>query len=297
MKNLLLALTCFLAAHQAFAKFTIGTFNVRNFDYDERERIKTDKVQLAGLLKALKVDFLGLNEIDNKQEFEKLVATQLPGYEVKLSECGGAHGQHVGFLYNTSVVKFVSFKEDLTVSDPGGTSGGCYAGSRPLGIGEFQFVGSNEKFFALIAHTKSGGQTSSIQKRQRQYEIIGNVAAGLMKTNKNVLIMGDLNSTGFLDKQEDYKNLTALTQKTGIINLSAKTACSAYWWGGTEDGIETPSLLDHVMASPNMIKTSVTQTTLFSHCAALACKESPIAALGVTYKTVSDHCPQTATIR
>ncbi len=37
---------------------TIGAYNIRNFDYDERSRIKTNKQELSLLLSSLKFDVL-----------------------------------------------------------------------------------------------------------------------------------------------------------------------------------------------------------------------------------------------
>ena len=97
----------------AWAKLTIGTFNIRNFDYDERSQVYTNKPALKDILGNLKFDLLGVNEINNIAEFDKFVTTNFSQYETQLSTCGGAHGQRLGFAFNKNKLnlnfKFVFF--------------------------------------------------------------------------------------------------------------------------------------------------------------------------------------------
>ena len=65
-----LTLLALLASLSIQASITIGAYNIRNFDYDERYRIRTDKPQLSVMLKNLKVDVLSVEEVVNKAEFE-----------------------------------------------------------------------------------------------------------------------------------------------------------------------------------------------------------------------------------
>jgi endonuclease/exonuclease/phosphatase family metal-dependent hydrolase len=278
---------------------TIGTYNIRNFDYDQRYRITTDKTELSNILKNLNVDVLSVEEINNTAEWEKFIQTKMPGYGTELSRCGGAHGQRLGFLYNSKKVELLSFHEDLDVSNPGGP-GTCDSGSRPLAVGLFRIKSTGQKFYGMTAHLKSGSKGESIATRTRQFEIIKNLINEL-KRNSGVhdfFLAGDLNTTEYLSKGVDFKILSKFTKDLGMIDLSAGVKCTAYYWGGTDDGIETPSMLDHVIVTPGLVKLkSAVSANALGHCQKVDCREVPIAELGVSYGAVSDHCPITARIQ
>ncbi len=277
--------------------FTIGAYNIRNFDYDERSRIKTNKQELSLLLQSLKVDVLSLEEVNNTAEFERMVAAKLPGYAAEISRCGGSHGQHLGFLYNTRTVELLSFNEDLSISEPG-QDGSCDSGSRPLAIALFKIKTTGQKFYAMTAHLKAGGDAGAIAKREKQYQIIKKTINELRaKTGvKDFSFAGDMNTTEYLNRGSDYKNFSRLVSDLGMIDLAANSACSAYWWGGSDDGIESPSLLDHIVVTPGLMKKK-TSAEAHGHCKKVSCREVPAAQLGIIYESVSDHCPMTANIQ
>ncbi len=279
--------------------FTIGAYNIRNFDYDQRYNITTDKKQLDLILKSLTVDVLSIEEINNTAEWEKFVSSKLPGYETHVSRCGGAHGQHLGFLYNSSKVELLSFNEDLSISEPG-TDGICDAGSRPLAIGLFKIKASGQKFYGMTAHLKSGSETASMEKRSKQFQILKNIIQELRsKTGiRDFYFGGDLNTTEYINRGPDYKILTQIIKDLGMVDLAANLKCSAYYWGGTNDGIENPSLLDHVVVSPGLIKLKGSLSAKnHSHCQKVNCRIVPKKELGISYESVSDHCPVTALIQ
>jgi endonuclease/exonuclease/phosphatase family metal-dependent hydrolase len=279
------------------AAVSIGAYNIRNFDYDERYQIRTNKTELSSILKNLNVDVLSVEEINNKGAFEDFLTEKMPGYATRLSDCGGAHGQHLGFIYKTSTVDLLSFNEDLSVSEPG-TPGGCNSGSRPLAIALFQIKATKQKFYGITVHLKSGSQPDSVAKRNKQLEIIKKVINELKtKTGiKDFYMAGDFNTTEYINRGVDYKMLTKVVSDLGMIDLAANLACSAYWWGGTDDGIESPSLLDHVIATPGLIKTS-NKAQLHGHCKKVSCRSAKVEELGLSYEGVSDHCPVTALIQ
>ena len=295
MKNLV-ALFPLLFTLSAQA-LTIGAYNIRNFDYDERSRIKTNKQELSTLLQSLKVDVLSLEEVNNTAEFERMVASKLPGYAVEVSRCGGAHGQRLGFLYNMNVVELLSFNEDLSISEPG-KGGTCDSGSRPLAIALFKIKATGQKFYAMTAHLKAGGDAGSISKRAKQYEIIKDTINELREKTgvKDFSFAGDMNTTEYLNRGADYRNFSKVVAELGMIDLTANSACSAYWWGGSDDGIETPSLLDHIAVTPGLMKKK-TSAEAHGHCKKVSCREVRATELGIIYESVSDHCPMTANIQ
>lgn len=286
-----------LISLSANAAITIGTYNIRNFDYDERYRIRTNKIELSSLLKSLKTDVLNVQEINNTSEFESFVANKLPGYDTELSRCGGEHGQHLGFLFNKSTIELLSFNEDLSISNPG-SRGGCDTGSRPMAIGLFQIKSTKQKFYGISVHLKSGSAPESKATRTKQLRIIKNTVQELKsKTGvADFYVAGDFNSTEYLSRGTDYKEVTSLARDLAMNDLASNLKCSAYWWGNTDDGIETPSLLDHLLITPGLSKGGASAKA-GGHCQKVNCREVPVRELGIIYESVSDHCPVTATIQ
>jgi len=288
----------FLASTVSAQALTIGAYNIRNFDYDERYRISTNKVELSSMITNLNVDVLSVEEINNTQEFEKFVANKLPGYGTELSRCGGEHGQHLGFVYNKNKVDLLAFNEDLSIAEPG-TPGSCDSGSRPLAIALFQVKATKQKFYGFTVHLKSGSQPASLKKRSKQYEIIMNTMNEL-KSKSGVVdfyVAGDFNTTEYVSRGSDYADLNKAVKAMGMRDLASNLKCTAYYWGGTDDGIESPSMLDHVLATPGLIKNKTAEAKAHAHCEAVSCREAPIKELGISYESVSDHCPVTATVQ
>lgn len=288
----------FLASTLTVQALTIGGYNIRNFDYDQRYRISTNKAELQNMIQKLNVDVLSVEEINNTQEFEKFVANKLPGYGTELTRCGGEHGQHLGFVYNKNTVELLAFNEDLSISEPG-TPGSCDSGSRPLAIALFQIKATKQKFYGFTVHLKSGNQAASLKKRNKQYKIIQDTMLEI-KSKSGVVdfyVAGDFNTTDYLSRGADYTDLNKAVKNMGMIDLASNLKCSAYYWGGTDDGIETPSLLDHVLVTPGLVKVKGPTAKASAHCELVSCREVPIKQLGISYESVSDHCPLTATVQ
>ncbi len=279
------------------ASLTVGTYNIRNFDYDERYRIQTNKSELENIITETEADLLAVQEINNTAEFTRYVKSTFSGYDSELSECGGAHGQKLGFMYNTAKIKLLSFNEDLTLAGAG-EQGSCYSGSRPAAIALFEIVQTKQKFYAISVHLKSGGQNASLQKRMKQFKIIQELISDIQwRTNvKDFIIAGDMNTTTYNTRGTDYKTLQSMVTALGATDISKSLPCTAYWWGGSDDGIEDPSILDHVIISKGLIKNTL-QPKLGGHCAAVSCKAMPSDKLGMSYSNVSDHCPVSAKIQ
>lgn len=275
--------------------FTLGSYNIRNFDYDERYRINTNKPELANILKQINVDVLSILEINNTAKWDEFVAKAMPGYDTEVSRCGGDHGQRLGFLYNKNTVEMLSFNEDLSISNPG-APGSCDSGSRPLAIALFQVKATKQRFFGLTAHLKSG--SNGLAKREKQLEVIKKIINELKsKTGvKDFYFAGDLNTTEYANKGSDYTQLTKVVRDLGMVNLTDRVGCTAYWWGGTDDNIENPTTLDHVIATPGLLKVQP-RPLVYGHCAKVSCRQASVKDLGVSYEGVSDHCPITATIQ
>ena len=240
-----------------------------------------------------------VEEINNTQNWETFVKTKLPGYDTEVTRCGGEHGQRLGFLFNTKTVELLSFNEDLAISEPG-TPGSCDSGSRPLAIGLFRIKASGQKFYGMTAHLKSGSNPASLKKRAEQFDVLKKTINELRnKTGiRDLYFAGDLNTTEYLDRGADYILLTKVVRDLGMIDLTANLKCTAYYWGGTDDGIESPSMLDHVVVTPGLIKSKGSPAAqALAHCQKVSCRQVPIKELGISYESVSDHCPVTAVIQ
>lgn len=295
MKSVALALTL-LSSFAAHA-ITIGTYNIRNFDYDQRYRITTNKPELTTIIKNLRADVISVEEINNTAAWDKYVQSNFSGYDTEVSRCGGEHGQRLGFLYNKTTIEMLSFNEDMSITEPG-TPGSCDSGSRPLAIALFKVKATGQKFYGMTAHLKSGSNASSLQKRAQQFQILKKVINELKtKTGvKDFYFAGDLNTTEYINKGADFQMLNTTVRELGMVVVTSNLKCSAYYWGGTDDGIESPSMLDHIVVTPGLMKGSP-KVEAHGHCKKVSCREVPIKELGVSYESVSDHCPITATLQ
>jgi endonuclease/exonuclease/phosphatase family metal-dependent hydrolase len=282
----------------AWAGLKVGTYNIRNFDYDTREDIHTNKPELAQILLALKFDLIGVNEINNGEELASFIKSKMPSFQVMLTKCGGGNGQTLGFIYNTTKLRLIDFTEELGVTNPGGQPT-CRANSRPMAVGTFENLSTKETFIAYQVHLKAGSNAEAYEIRFKQYEYLKNFFQNAEAEGKtSYIVMGDFNTTGYLDRDQDYKKFSAMLNANNLTNLTTSLGCSAYWWGGTDDNSEAPSKLDHIVVSRDYLtnKGASHRAQLHGHCKKVACKPASSEDLGVSYQEVSDHCPMTVEI-
>lgn len=294
---LTLTLCTFIISAQAALR--VGSYNIRNFDYDQRSHVPTNKQELAQTLKEINVDFLGVQEINQTEVFEDYIKTTFSGkYAVALTECGGAHDQRLGFVYNQSLFELVSFEEDLSVSNPNSPRNGfCNSGSRPLAVGEFKIKKTGETFVAISLHLKSGGHPSSINKRFKQLELLNKVIQERRNSGeRDFIVMGDFNTTEYTNRngKEDF---VKVVRKMGMEDVSANLSCTSYWWGGRQDGKQYPSQLDHILVSADFGKSAASPAQAYGHCAKLSCSVTRERDMGVSFDEVSDHCPIVTTLK
>lgn len=293
-----------LISAEAIAKLRIGTYNIRNFDYDERSHVPTNKNKLYETLKEMNFDFIAVQEINEAEIFENYIERSFKGrYGVVLSKCGGAHGQKLGFVYDKDLFSLVNFKEDLRITNPFAPNNGlCYDGSRPLAIGTFKNKKNDKVFAAMSVHLKSGGHARSIQKRFKQLELINDVIKEhKQKGIKNFVVMGDFNSTEYIFRGQGRNDFANMAKKMNLDDVTSDLSCTAYWWGGRRDGKQHPSQLDHILisgdfGSENKSSKVKATTQSYGHCAKLACEVTRDERMGDSYDEVSDHCPLVSTI-
>lgn len=279
------------------AKLRVATYNIRNFDYDVRSNTPTNKTHLVNIITEMNPDIMAVQEINEKEEFEFMIKTFFKGqYKTALSDCGGAHGQKLGFIYNSQKFKLIKFKEDLRTVNVNGQDTNpqtlCHQGSRPLAIAEFKNIKTNKKIIAISVHLKSGGRTSNIEKRFKQIDVLGDVANDFIEYGfKNVIIMGDFNSTEYINKGPNYKRFRSSVQHMNMVDSTSELACTSYWWGGAQDQKQYPSTLDHILVSNELMKNKTHKTYQYGHCKKLSCQVTSELEMGISFDEVSDHCP------
>jgi endonuclease/exonuclease/phosphatase family metal-dependent hydrolase len=282
-------LSTLLPLSLSWANFTITTYNIRNFDYDARSNVRTNKSELAKILSSLQSGMVAVQEIVNEVEFKSFVQKTLPNHQVVHSKCGGAGKQKVGLLVDKTLYTVNSFKEDSRVAD----SSSCNSGLRPALIVNITEKATNLNFDVIVVHLKAGGKQSNADVRYRQYQILSEILNEMKQLGKeNFIILGDFNSTDYNLRNQNYQRFIDFVDLNDLIDPTAELECSAYWWGGIDDGIEYSSLLDHVIVSTalfNQFKTTAISNE--AHCKKVSCKNSPGSDLGLSFLEVSDHCP------
>lgn len=290
-----LILLLLLITQYSIAALNISSYNIRNFDYDERMRMPTNKSKLKEIISSLRSDLIAVQEINKTEVFKSFIGQNFPHYQSVLSQCGGHHDQRLGFVYNPRKLQLVNFVEDDRVSNPNHPQDrGCRIGSRPLAIAEFKMLENNsEHLVAISLHLKSGGRGKSVRKRFAQHAIIQEVVREYKRRGvENFIIMGDFNSTEYIKKGNTQMRFKRSVQNMGLKDMAENLACSSYWWGGRNDGIEYPSLLDHILVSPSLLpKSRRASIQLHGHCKALRCAATRGQDMGIGYDQVSDHCP------
>ena len=285
-----------LLSNLALASLDFGTYNIRNFDYDERSDTPTNKQKLVETVKQMNVDLLAVQEITETHVFDYMVKTNFQGrYKTILSYCGGSHDQRLGFIYDQRKLEVIRFEEDMRTVNPSNQRQSHCRGSRPLAIAKFRNKITGKTFVAISVHLKSGGMPKHISKRFKQISILAKVVKHYQTLGqKNIVIMGDFNSTEYIFKGREYKKFNQIVKSLGLIDISANLKCTAYWWGGKDDFKQYPSQLDHILVSPSFLGSRNPKVQSLAHCQKQRCRETLEDTFGSDFTEVSDHCPLVA---
>lgn len=286
----ILALLSLLVVSQVWASWSVSTYNIRNFDHDYQAG-ETNLRELGKNLKAFKSDVMAFVEVVNVNAFEQVVKDNLPGYLTQISNCGGFGKQKLAIAFNPKIFSFVSSAEDMSFS---GSSGSKCGSLRPVFLVTLQHKSSKEFYLFAAIHLKAGGAESAMQQRWGQYAKLEKLAA--RHSEKNLIMLGDFNTTGYNLKNEDFTHFEDLLDRASLKSTSENLACTSYWTGTLGTGQHQSSILDHIVLDKNL-SDSVKDVVLGSHCAALKCKDATPEELGVSYQTVSDHCPIQVTFK
>lgn len=274
----------------------IATYNIRNFDYDERSSVSTNKKFLAKQISTINADILGVQEIKEEIVFENFIKKEFGRtYKVRLSECGGSHDQKLGVVYKAKRFKLISFDEDLSAANPNGNGdyySYCRNGSRPFVIAKLRDLKTNKIMTVIVVHLKAGGQPKSIEKRFQQLKLLRKLVDRLSSKGQNNLVaLGDFNSTEYYPKGKVYRKFQRLVQVMNLNETTEKLKCSSYWWGDVDDYKQYPSRLDHILASNSLTRNKKVSVKVYGHCRKLKCAITDETDLGTSFDEVSDHCP------
>lgn len=271
-----------------------ATFNIRNYGSDDPSN-KTDKRSLKRLLMRTGSDMIGVQEVVDEVDFKNFIKRNLPGYSVRLTKCGGLGNQKLGFVYKTSELSLMHFSEDKIMKE----KKECKKGLRPAAIAQFKNKRNGIRYTAINVHLKAGGAQSNADKRYWQYGQLTKLIKKYRKMGMRYLVVvGDFNTTDYVLKNHNYKRFVNFVDRNDLIDFAESVDCTSFWYGGVEDGYFTPSLLDHILVSEALWdQYNVQEVEVGSHCKKVRCDESSEAALGNTFKRVSDHCPVSATLR
>ncbi len=278
------------------ASLRFSTYNIRMFD---SKKLQTNLVELKKIIHNLDTDFLTVQEIVDTRGFQNFILKNFKEYKVSLSTCGGMGRQKIGFVYNKSKFKLIRVYEDKRISDfDRNTSDRC-GRLRPALVGVFQLRLTGEKFVALGLHLKAGGGLKNYRKRAKQYREINTIINELKaKVSKNIILMGDFNTTGFIDRDMDYRNFDHMLSDAYMHTISERLNCTSYWSGeNSQDNIEESSILDHIVHPIAFLGQKRAHSEVHTHCKKVMCNNVSASELGTSYKSVSDHCPITTTFK
>lgn len=274
-----------LISSSVWAKWSVSTYNIRNFDQDPTSG-KTDLVELKKIITTMKSEVMAFNEVVNAEAFDGLVKSTLPGYQYKLSTCGGRGKQKIAIAYDPAIFDFVTMKEDFTFSGSGleGTCGTL----RPVFLVTLKMKKTKEVYTFGGVHLKAKGDLASMQTRWGQYRKLENLVQEV--GNGRLILLGDFNTTGYNIRDEDYTRFNNFLNQAGMWTASEELGCTSYWTGADEDPSMKASILDHIVMS-NALSTKVEATRVGAHCQRTSCDEVLVSGLGLSFEKVSDHCP------
>lgn len=283
----LLSILIFLST-SLYADIKFGSYNIRTFD---KHSSSTNKTELRRIIEDADFDFFGVQEIVNADSFKKFIQDNFSEYSVILSTCGGAGKQKLGFVYNHRIFKLLKIAEDDTLSDV--KSQKRCDSLRPAMVGDFQIKSSKKKFTAIAVHLKAGSGSRNYSRRNTQYGILSDMVQSFKRSGKkNIILMGDFNTTGYDLKDDDYKNFRSFINSSDLNTSARYIQCTAYWGGSDyNDNIEESSTLDHLIYTDNFLDHKSLSFDVKAHCSKVKCRDTYETSLGVSYQEVSDHCP------
>lgn len=279
-----------LLSTQVWAKWSVTTFNIRNFDSDHNAG-RTNLVELEKIIKSVESDVFAFEEVVNVEAFKTLMKKVLPTHDVRLSGCGGFGQQRLAIVYRTSKFRFITQTEDLSFSGSGNTACGSL---RPILLVTLESIQKPQQYTFGAVHLKAGGDERAFRQRWAQYDKLTKLVQD--RANQNLILMGDFNTTGYNIKNEDFTRFQGFLNSSTMRTMTENIDCTNYWSPNSNKPELQPSILDHVVIPESFVK-DVTNVSVASHCAALDCRPATAEDLGLGFESVSDHCPVQVTFK
>lgn len=278
-----------LFSTQAWAEWSVTTYNIRNFDRDYQMG-NTDIAELTKIVRSVKSDVYGFQEVVNEKAFRDFVEKALPDYSVLISSCGGSGKQKLAIAYNRHTFSFLNQYEDLSFT---GSQNGKCGSLRPLFLVSLQNKSTKKKINFGVVHLKAGGASSAMARRWKQYRQLMDFSGKY--ENENLILLGDFNTTGYNIKNEDFYKFDDFISKSSLRTTSEEVGCTNYWYGTLGNGEYESSILDHVVVQDHMMK-EVKSVKVKAHCSK-SCAPTVPEDLGRSFEAVSDHCPVQVTFK
>jgi len=263
----------------------------------------TDNEWLANVITWMNADILAIQEIIRDHDAETAMNDLIAILKDKTSgewksvfhECGSLKGQHVGFLYNSSVL---NLSHSVDIGELNGAYSGRSACAGNLRPGCYAYVESKKTngvdFHMVSVHFDSGKKSSDYNNRVHSYEAIGNLFqhSAIADTihergnDKDLVVIGDFNTMGcsspYISASEEIQLLDEEISDNGFRRITISPECTEYYKGKA-------GVLDHIVVSLAMEECNL-HATIHGYCKMLDCDNittnTPIA-----YKRLSDHCP------
>jgi endonuclease/exonuclease/phosphatase family metal-dependent hydrolase len=285
----------------AASRLRIASWNLRNFPLDERPQDpdlgysrRTNICDLEAALGGLEADLMGLQEVNDTRRFPPILrrAVGERTMSVRFSRGGGRFGQHLAIAWDTTELELVGEPVDITglVFEPGMRPAfGAYFRSRREPSLDFSFV---------VVHHESGRAGFADRRRQNRALADWVDTRTAATGDPDFIVLGDFNTAGSPrgGLVGELQSIDAVLGRVGLDRLVNATGCSQYWdGGGGLDGVQVPSLLDHVFISAGLVDAVLAPVEAWLHCARYECAEltSRPGAEDGTFWDVSDHCPLT----
>ena len=225
----------------AEAKWSVSSYNIRNFDRDY-EAGSTNVSELGKVIKEFRSDVMAFQEVVNTSAFDALIKTNLPGFQYQLSNCGGFGKQNLAVAYNTKVFEYSHHVEDLSFSGSGSTKCGSL---RPVLLVTLKHKDTKKFYTFGVVHLKAGGDERAFKQRWQQYSKLEELTKKYAE--QNLILLGDFNTTGYNIKNEDYEKFSDLLNEGNLRTTTENLACTNYWQGTLGGPEYQPSILDHIV--------------------------------------------------
>jgi endonuclease/exonuclease/phosphatase family metal-dependent hydrolase len=282
-----------------------ASWNLRNFPLDERPQDddlgysrRTNICDFETVLGGLDADLYGLQEVNDIRRFQPILkrACGERVMQVRFSVGGGRFGQHLAIAWDDSVLELIGNPVEIAdlVLEPG---------MRPAFAGYLRSRRDKGVDFTLVVvHLESG--LGNFADRRRQNRALVSWIEGWIDEigDSDVVVLGDFNTAGSPrgGLEGELQSVDAILGRAGLERLPNEIGCSSYWEGeGGRNGVQQPSLLDHVFLGGFGIGAITTPLEAWLHCARWRCSEfiSRPGEEDGSFWDVSDHCPLTFEIR